>query len=146
MKSKHYPPARVPSALARNGFSGRGESASLFGDKVEAAIVEQLGWKPLVGALAGKQRQGAFDLEAPNGTWVELKAMTVFAREYKVKPTARDIVEKLAHAAKHNRTAATVAAVVDERGRAWLYWREGLGAFRLPSDGMNWEFIGKVKI
>ncbi len=146
MNPKHYPPKRQSAPPVRPGMTALGMSASRLGDLTEAAIVEQLGWTPLVGALAGKARQGAFDLQAPDGTWIELKAVTVFAAEYKVKPTAQDVREKLAHAEKHDAPCATVIAVVAGNGKARLYRREGLGCFRLGAEGRDWDYVGKVKV
>lgn len=149
MKSKHYPPVQIAgSPLTRPGYAAgpSGLTATQLGDKVEAAIAGLKGWKALVGATAGRTRQGAFDVQAPDGTWCEVKAVTVWAREYKVKPSAKDILEKLAWAAEHGRAAATVIAVVDADGTAWIYRRAGLGCFRLAANGMGWTYDGKVKI
>src|SRR5262245_10928460 len=59
VKKKHLPPQRqTPARYVAPGMTAFGISSSRLGDLVELALAEQLGWVPLVGALAGTQRQG----------------------------------------------------------------------------------------
>lgn len=132
----------VPSVRASNGFSALGLSNTVLGDRVEAALVRLPGWK----ALHTTYRQGAFDVEGPDGVWYEVKACSVFASEYKAKPKAHEIRSKMNALARASREGGMIIAVVDEKLRAWIYRRPGLGAFRLPSDGRGWEFVGRVKL
>ncbi len=148
------PPARkAPTAPVRNGFSGLGLSNSLLGDLIEEAVVKFLpGSKHLVGSLAGRQRQGAFDIEDRDGIWIEIKAMTVFAAEYKIKSKAVEISEKIAWANKHDRDIATIIAIVEEpkpgkrKARVTLWRRDHIGCFRLPADGRGFEYLGALKV
>lgn len=103
-----------------------------LGDRVEAALAEKPGWKALVGKSAGRARQGAFDLEAPDGAWCELKACSADAAEWKVKSKAREITNKLGAAHAAGRKPATLLAVVFDDLSCVVYRRDGLGCFRLP--------------
>jgi len=147
VKKKHLPPQRqTPARYVAPGMTAFGISSSRLGDLVELALAEQLGWVPLVGALAGTQRQGAFDLQAPDGTWCEVKAVTVFASEYKVKPTAKDLADKVKWARDAGKATATVMVIVRADRVGMIYRREGLGCFRMGMNGLNWNYVGKVKI
>ncbi len=147
MKAKHRPPTpKEPKRYVAPGFTALGLSSAALGDLVESALVEQLNLRALVGTAAGKARQGAFDMEMPDGVWVEVKAMTVFAKEYKVKPTRHSMEQKMAWAEAHGRETGTLAVIVDERGRGRCYFRAGLGCYRLGLSGLNWTYIGKVKV
>lgn len=140
------PPRPRPNGRGGKGWSSLGMSNMELGDRVEHAIAEQLGWTPLVGALAGKVRQGPFDLMDPKGRVCEVKACSVLAAEYKVKPSAHSIMAKVAAAEKLGVKPCTVLAVVEADGRAWVYRKNGLGSFRLPRDGAGWKFVGTVQI
>jgi hypothetical protein len=141
---------RRPRLPLRPGFSGLEMTNTELGDLVEAALVRELGWTPLVGASAGKVRQGPFDLIDENGAHVELKACSVYASEYKVKPSMATMISKMEAAALKGVETATVIAIVDRtrkgKLKAWVYRRPGLGCFRLGMTGVNWEFVGKVKV
>ena len=139
------PPVNIkPEVPIRPGYSGFEITNTEFGDLVERALVERLGWKALVGASAGKARQGSFDMIDERGRRVEVKACSVYASEYKVKTGAR------ANGRKQNIGGDTVMVIVERtpRGklRGWVYRREGIGNFRLGLDGLAWEFVGKVKV
>src|SRR3954451_1838788 len=82
-------PKKGSAKEIRPGYSGLEITNTELGDRVEAALATRLGWTPLVGALAGTVRQGAFDLIDETGMYVEVKAVSVHAAEYKVKSGAR---------------------------------------------------------
>jgi len=138
---------KVPKRLKREGevrmgMSGLGMTNTELGDRVEAALAKRAGWK----ALHSTYRQGSFDVEGPDGIWYEVKACSVYASEYKAKPSAKDVREKLAYALGCDREPGTIIAVVDKKMRAWIYRRDGLGSFRLGDTGLGWTFVGKVKV
>jgi len=140
------PPSPEPNGKGGLGWSALGMSNMELGDRVEAAIVDQLGWTPLVGARAGRVRQGPFDLIDPKGRVVEVKACAVGAKEYKIKSSAHSVLAKVKAAREMGATPCSLIAVVEANGRAWLYRRNGIGCFRLPRDGAGWKFVGNVQI
>jgi hypothetical protein len=120
-----------------------------LGDLVEAALARVLGWKPLVGHGAGTVRQGAFDMIDERGVYVEVKACSVYAKEYKVKTGAHAQIAKMEKAAELGLQMGTVIVVVKRTSKGLkgsVYRRDSLGNFRLGDDGSAWEFVGKVKI
>jgi hypothetical protein len=138
------PPA--PRGTARKtvgGYASNGMTMTALGDAVERAIADQLGWRDL--SAERGIRQGAFDLETPEGELVEVKACSVEASEYKAKPKASEVARKRAFAEAAGQSAATVIAVV-EGTSALIYKKSGLGAFRLPADARGWTFEGTVTI
>lgn len=142
------PPARVePVSVIPPGYSGLEMTNTELGDLVEYALYRERGWTPLVGAGAGKVRQGPFDMIDENGWSVEVKACSVFASEYKIKLSNHAMTAKMMAA---DGKVGIVIVVVERRPsgklRGWIYRRAGLGNFRLGPDGSAWEFVGKVKI
>jgi hypothetical protein len=132
------PPA--PRGRARRkgkGYAANGMTNTELGDRVEAALVEQLGFES---ALDGR-RQGAFDLRLGDRVF-EVKAVTVESSEFKMKPKRVEVERKLAAARRSGTTPASIIAVVDGK-RVLVYWRDGIGAFRLNAD---WHFAGTVAI
>src|SRR5262245_29390498 len=141
------PPARkTPKKRAAPGMSHLGMTNTELGDRVEGALADLPRWRALVGKKAGRARQGIFDLEAPDGSWVEVKACTVFAAEYKSKPSRASVGAKVDGALKAGRTPSTVIAIVEEDGTVHVYRRPGVGAFRLGPQGLGWLYEGKVQI
>jgi hypothetical protein len=144
------PTRKIRAEANRPGFSGLEITNTELGDRVEAALAAKLGWTPLVGPAAGRARQGAFDLIDENGMYVEVKAVSVFAKEYKIKSGARANTRKTNFGNGHGVKFGTVMAIVEQRPngklKAWLYRREGVGCFRLGADGLGWEFVGKVTV
>lgn len=112
-----------------------------LGDRVEAAIARLPGWKSLHPLV----RQGSFDVESPTGVWVEVKACSEDA-EWKMKPKAREVVEKLAHAERNGRKVGSIIAVVSRDLTARIWYRDELRAWRLPADGRGWTLVGEVTI
>jgi hypothetical protein len=117
-----------------NGYSKLGLTNTELGDRVEAALASQPGWKALVGKSAGAARQGAFDIQAPDGAWCELKACAADAAEWKIKSKAREITSKVRAAAEADRQAASLIAIVFDDLSAVVFRREGLGCFRLAKS------------
>jgi len=117
-----------------------------LGDRVEGALAELPRWRALVGKKAGKARQGNFDVEAPDGMWCEVKAVTVFAGEYKVKPKAREVKRKEDGALAAGKRDGMVIVIVDEDGTCHVYRRPHVGAFRLGPLGLGWLYEGKTEI
>lgn len=144
------PPMTKLGVTPRPGYSGLEMSNTELGDVVERALAVKLGWTPLVGAGAGTGRQGPFDLIDENGMYVEVKACSVYAAEYKVKSDARATMRKANAMRALGVKGGTVLAVVERRrsGKlvAWVYRRDGVGCFRLGANGVGWEFVGKVKV
>ena len=143
------PPVRIkPEKPIRPGYSGVELTNTELGDLVEAALVRRFGWKPLVGRLAGVARQGSFDMVDERDMLVEVKAVTVYASEYKVKTGARANGRKVERALELGRASATVMAVVYRSPRGKLkcavYRRDGVGCFRLGPSGLGWDFVGKA--
>lgn len=139
------PPSRVErDTTIRPGYCGLELTNTEFGDLVEGALAKRMRWTPLVGALAGKARQGTFDMLDERGVRVEVKAVTVYAQEYKVKSSAR------ANGRKQNIGGATVMVVVERtkqgKLRGWVYRRDAIGCFRLGPSGLGWDFVGKLKV
>jgi len=126
---------------AMNGYSKLGMTNTEMGDRVEAALAA-IGWKP----LNGQYRQGAFDLEAPDGAWVEVKACSESAAEWKVKMKAREMAGKAAAAATAGKLPAIVIAVVRDDLTCDVYRRDGLGCFRLPKGGSPmWSLVAQLE-
>lgn len=146
-----YPPDKIkPENPIPPGYSGVGLTNTELGDLAEAALVRRFGWKPLVGRAAGTARQGSFDMVDEHDQLVEVKAVTCYAAEYKVKSSARSNGRKVARALETGKASATVMAVVyrSPRGRlkCAVYRREGVGNFRLGPRGLGWEFVGKAGV
>lgn len=141
------PPARKePKRPPRPGYCGLGMTNTELGDRVEAALAEMPRWRALVGKKAKKARQGPFDTQAPDGMWCEVKAITVFASEYKVKPKAREVTRKAGEALKAGKRDGVVICVVEEDGTTHVYRRPGVGAYRLGPLGLGWLYEGKTAI
>ena len=142
MRSLEYqwpPPARGNPGRKPGGYTASGEKAGDFGDWIEDVVSEAFGCENLR-RLEGS-RQGAFDLRCGDRVF-ELKACTVESTEYKMKPKARELQDKREAARRTGLTACSMIAVVDGT-TVHLYWREGLGAFRLTPD---WNYAGTVKV
>jgi hypothetical protein len=134
----------------RPGYSGLEVTNTELGDRVEAALATKWGWTPLVGPLAGKARQGTFDLIDEEGTYVEVKAVSVHAAEYKVKTGALANTRKTRFGHENGVRIGTVMAIVEQKPsgklKAWVYRRNGIGCFRLGPNGAGWAFVGKVTV
>ena len=132
------PPAPLGSGSGvAGGFTASGLTNTELGDRVEAALIEQMSFKS---ALGGK-RQGPIDVIA-EGYAFEVKAVTRQAQEYKCKPKKHEVAEKLAAAESMGLDPAMVMVVVDG-SEGWVYAREGIGAFRLTT---KWSHLGTVTL
>jgi hypothetical protein len=132
------PPApRGRSGRKAGGYAANGMKVTILGDWIEEVIAANFG---CVSLLDGK-RQGAFDLRCGDLVF-ELKACSVESTEYKMKPKKSELRGKRKAARATGLTACSMIAVVDG-GTVHLYWREGLGAFRLTWE---WHYAGTVKV
>lgn len=127
------------------GYTASGITNTRLGDIVEKAVVEgPFGFRSL---LEGK-RQGPFDVgfTTEDGTeWgFEVKAVMDLASEYKAKPDAEEVARKLAAAKELGINPALIIAVVNsETGNVQLYWRPGIGSWRLSK---KFTYIGDVSV
>lgn len=128
----------------KGGYSNvPGLSNAKLGYLVEKALAKHLGFE-----LAHPSRpQGPFDLLKGDNAY-EVKAMTVGAREYKVKSSKVAIERKRKHAKLHRLKPHTIIAVVDATATmAYAYVRPGVGAFRLPNTMVRgWKYLGAVPL
>jgi len=135
------PPQRpylAPPPPSGTGERWNGLTNTALGDLVEAAVVDQLGAESL---LPEGKRQGPLDLRLGEYGF-EVKSCARTAKEYKAKPKKREAEEKRAAAIEHGLKPGTMIVVVDE-AVGYVYWREGIGAFRLTSE---WQFGGTVEL
>jgi len=130
------PPAPQGVGGKAGGFTATGLTNTELGDRVELALT-QLGFET---ALDGK-RQGPFDVLYGNHAF-EVKACTTAAKEYKAKPKKAEVERKKTAAEKLGYAPATAIVVVDDEV-GHVYWREGIGAFRL-TEAFN--YAGTVTV
>jgi hypothetical protein len=131
------PPPRGGPGGAAGGFAANGMTNTELGDWVEEVIAEHFGCESLLPGV----RQGPFDLICGQRVF-EVKACTVQASEYKMKPKRGEVERKRAAARKTRKVACSMIAVVDGR-TVHVYWREGIGAFRLTDQ---WHYAGAVTV
>lgn len=132
------PPAPLGNGRGRaGGFSATGETNTQLGDRVEAALIEQMGYAD----FHPGQRHGPFDVRSGQ-TVYEVKAVTRAGTEYKTKLKACEVQGKLDHAHAQGLLAATMMVVVDGP-TGWVYAREGVGSWRL---GPKWAYVGQVEL
>jgi hypothetical protein len=112
----------------------------------EASIVRDFGFTSL---LPPGRRQNPIAV-AHSGYGFEVKACTTEAAEYKAKMRAHDASSKRAYARKNGLKPATAIVVLDfEQQRYHVYWREGVGNYRLgdhPGGEDGWKFMGTGKL
>lgn len=152
-KKVNRPPAPRGYGVRRvlaPGSTGLEMTTTELGDAVERALSVKLEWTPLVGAGAGKVRQGPFDMIDEDGSYVEVKAFSVHAGEFKAKYSAHSLQMKMIAAARMGVKTATVFVIVERSAKGkligWAYRREGIGNYRLGMEAAGWEFVGKVKV
>ena len=146
VRSQFFPSRTPPSPGGRpggkaGGFTASGLTNTELGDAVEAAIIR--GLKVFTSDLPEGKRQGAFDLRVGDRVF-EVKSCTVQATEYKAKPKKEEVTRKLKAARRRKLKPCTIIAVVDGK-RVHVYWREGLGAFRLTYAQGAWNYAGAVR-
>lgn len=124
------------------GYAADGRTNTEVGDLAEAALT-QFGLVDLhPGRRGGK-------LDAGHGKWAfEVKSHTVDATEYKIKMRASEMEEKLKYAADNGLKVGSIIVVVDAAEKcAYVYWRNGLGNFRLtPGTKSDWNFMGRANL
>lgn len=143
------PEPKGESGRAAGGFSAIGKTNTEIGDLAEAAS-KQLGLESL---LPPGKRQNPLDRKwvdprDPGNIWgFEIKACTTAATEYKCKPKAHEVREKLAYAKKEGLKPATMIMVLDPAKKAaYAYWQPGIGAFRLGGSQGSWRYLGQVRL
>jgi hypothetical protein len=142
---KQPPEPKGKSGGKAGGWSSiKGMTNTSLGDMAEQAV-SQFGLRSL---LPEGKRQNPLDMEYDHSGYAfEVKACSVTATEYKAKPKAKEVAEKVAYAKKHKLKPATMIAVVDvANGQIHAYWRPGIGAYKLTQSGENWHYMGTVSI
>ena len=135
------PPQGQPGRKA-GGFTANGETNTSMGDLGEAAL-EQLGLKSL---LPPGHRQGPLD-RGIGDYGFEVKLCTTKAREYKAKPKKKEVESKKRWAKEHGKKPGMLILIADpDAKKAWAYWKEGIGAYRLTSPKAGWNFMGQVAL
>jgi hypothetical protein len=138
------PPPLKPRTGERKagGFTATGQTTTKLGDLIEGLLVGQLGLRSLL-PEGGRQSP----LDAGIGEWgFEVKVVTTAASELKIKPKKHEVASKVAYAQENGLTAASMIVVVDvDAKRAWAYWREGIGAYRLTREP-PWHFMGSLEL
>jgi hypothetical protein len=124
---------------SHGGYTATGRQVSDLGIAVERALARALGWEP---ANAAHGRVGPFDLLDGRDAY-EVKSVTRESTEYKCKPKAGEVDEKLAYAHRYGLRPHVLIAVVDGEV-VYAYAREGVRAYRLTPDGYRkgWVFLG----
>jgi hypothetical protein len=138
------PPPRGKGGGKAGGFTATGHTNTELGDLAEAATA-QLDCRSL---LPPGKRQNPLDAKYDDTKYAfEIKAVTTEATEYKAKPKAHEVKEKLAYARKNGYKPAMMIAVVDVKSKeVHCYWKEGIGAYRLTGPKQGWNYMGTVKI
>jgi hypothetical protein len=141
------PPA--PLGLGHGGGPGYSEdnlSNAELGEIVEIALIEQMGF---VSALDPHARKGSFDLVYGEFHAVEARAVTRACNEYKIRLKPKQLAARNAAALAAGLTPTLVMVVIDQPGeddvrKGYVYWREGIGSFRL--NRRSWNFAGWILV
>lgn len=128
---------------SHGGWTATGRLVSDLGKAVERALARSLDFEP-ANELTG--RVGPFDLIDGHDAF-EVKAVTRESTEYKCKPKAHEVTEKLAYAAAHGLRPHVLIAVVDG-DRVYAYAKEGVRAYRLTANGYQrgWVYLGTTTL
>lgn len=132
------PPPLGSAAEQRGGFTATGLTNTALGDAVERALQEQLGMVNLHPA----RRQGPLDLRAGRYGF-EVKACTTAAREYRAKPKSHEKKAKVREAEELGLVPGTMIVVVGEDGTAHVYWKQGIGSYRV---GPSMNYAGRIRV
>lgn len=136
------PPPRGRPGGKAGGFSSTGKTNTAIGDLGEA-VVRQMGFESL---LEPGVRQGPLDASCCGGWGFEVKTYTTDSTEYKVRMKASEVESKLRYAKEKGLKPAVAMVVMDARsGRAQVYWREGIGNYRL-SEASGWKYMGEARV
>ncbi len=153
------PPPMAQSKAPKNaegkpttGYTASGMTNTSFGDMVET-ISSQLGMRSILpeGRRSNKnvKKEGSsIDVEYDHSGYAfEVKAVCVEATEYKAKPKKDEVEGKRKFAEMHNLKPAMMIVVTDvSKGKAWAYWREGIGAYALnPNNLTDWNYAGELE-
>jgi hypothetical protein len=149
--SSRTPPAREwavpPSPRGRaggqaGGFSANGRTNTAMGDLGER-VAQRFNMQSL---LPPGKRQNPLDVRYDHTSYAfEVKLVTTQADEYKIKMKASEVAEKEAYARKHGYTPGVIMVVMDTAAqRAQVYWRLGVGNYRLSATSTDWNYMGAV--
>jgi hypothetical protein len=123
------------------GFTATGITNTQMGDAVESSL-RKLGFED----IDPSRRQGPFDVRLKGTNRVfEVKACTRAAAEYKIKMKGNELRSKQSFAKENGLRPGMIIAVVDGSD-AHVYWRDGVGNYRLGSEPGNWRYAGKVRV
>lgn len=120
------------------GWSAFGMTNTALGDAVERALVEQRG----LANLHPDKRQAPLDVRDGDRAF-EVKAVTTAAAEYKAKPKGREVESKRAEARRLGLRPAMMIVVVSADGVGRVYWKEGIGAYRVSP---RMHYAGTVRV
>jgi len=148
MHTTTHPPIPTPhgGGARGHGYSCSGVTNTELGDRVEAALVAQLGWSNLHPGSRWGRLDVTFTL---NGVAVgaEVKAVSVRAAEFKAKMKAGERLEKEQAAAQAGLAPATVIVVVMDDGLAQVWAANGITSARLtPGSDTAWFYQGTVQL
>jgi hypothetical protein len=163
--AKGPPPAPFKAPPPPQGKAGGGkpirptgdESNTKFGDKVEEAVAK-LGLRSILPEGQRSHRPGevaekgsTIDREWDHSGYAfEVKACRVTATEYKCKPKKEEVEGKRKFAEMHGLEPAMCIPVVGpEKGEMHVYWREGIGSYKLDpatAEENGWHYMGRVKL
>jgi hypothetical protein len=138
-------PYRPPPDPGTGGGGGgqssfEGITNTQLGDAVELALQEQLG----MNNLHPGRRQGPLDLGVGRYGF-EVKAVTTAAKEFKAKPKKAEVASKVKEAKARGLKPGMMIVVVEPNGTAMVYWKNGIGAYRVSSS-MNYSGTIKVNL
>jgi hypothetical protein len=137
------PPAPKSKGTRKTtGHSATGATNTLIGDLGEM-ILTKLGLKSL---LPAGRRQNPLDVVWGEGNIAfEVKTLTTEASEYKIKMKKSEVESKRKYAKENGYKPGVIILVLDLDNRAaHVYWREGIGNYRLTPKSRLWNYMGSV--
>ena len=125
------------------GYAWEGMSNVELGEIVEDALIAEMGF---VSALdrggSSHVRKGAIDLLYGDAYAVECRAVTDDSHEYKIRMKPAEAARRNSAALGAGLQPVTVMVVVTGT-KGHVYWREGIGSFRL---NRMWTYAGEVQL
>lgn len=136
------PPINRPrTGNVAGGFSATGQTNTQIGDLAEATV-QKFGLQSL---LPEGRRQNPLDAKLGKYGF-EIKALTTRSSEYKIKMKAAEVASKVKYAKANGLKPAMMMVVMDmSKKQAFVYWRKGIGNYRLTNNG-EWNHMGIVSI
>ena len=134
------PPQGQKGTRKAGGFTATGETNTKLGDLGEK-IVEELAMESL---LPPGKRQNPLDARYDSTSWgFEIKTVTTASQQYKVRMKKAEVESKKRYAEENNLDGGVMIVVLDaEDGKAYVYWREGIGSYELSEA--KWNHMGVV--